>query len=84
MRSVRRYLVAVLVSALLMAPMLLTANVAKADAMTDFLNSLGLSRLFSEFGKSVGTVGGSVLDPVGTGDNDFLGLMCSTPRMISA
>lgn len=80
MRSVRRYLVAVLVSALLIAPMLLTANVAKADAMTDFLNSLGLSGLFSEFGKSVGTVGGSVLDPVGTGDNDFLGLDVLNPE----
>ena len=80
MRSFRRYLIAVLVSALLLGPMLLTANVAKADAMTDFLNSLGISALFSEFGKSVGTVGGSVLDPVGTGDNDFLGLDVLNPE----
>ncbi|WP_373083618.1 OmpA family protein [Zhongshania sp.] len=80
MKAFRRNLVAVLMSALLLAPLLLTVNVAKADAMTDFLNSLGLPALFSEFGKTVGTVGGSVLDPVGTGDNDFLGVDVLNPE----
>ena len=60
MSAFRRYLIVLLVSVFLLGPILLKANVAKADAMTDFLNSLGISALFSEFGKTVGTVGGSV------------------------
>ena len=80
MSAFRRYLIVLLVSVFLLGPILLSANVAKADAMTDFLNSLGISALFSEFGKTVGTVGGSVLDPVGTGDNDFLGIDVLNPE----
>jgi OOP family OmpA-OmpF porin len=80
MKTFPRYLTAALLSVLLLGSMLLSANTAKADAVTDFLNSLGIPALFSQIATSVGTVGGSVLDPVGTGDNDFLGVDVLNPE----
>jgi len=80
MKSFPRNLSALLVCAVLLSHVLLPVSAARADALTDFLNSLSVSQLFSEFGKSVGTVGGSVLDPVGTGDNDFLGVDVLNPE----
>lgn len=69
MKSIRRLLsVSLIISAVM------SASFASADALTDLLNSLGLPQLFSEVGSTVGTIGASVLDPVGTGDNDFLGV----------
>jgi|TARA_R110000823_G_scaffold291858_1_gene410496 outer membrane protein OmpA-like peptidoglycan-associated protein len=59
---------------------LLFSTVATADALTDLLNTLGLTQLLSEVGTTVGTVGASVLDPVGTGDNDFLGADALNPE----
>ncbi|WP_320837474.1 OmpA family protein [Zhongshania sp.] len=69
MKSIRRLLS---VSLIISAGM--SASFASADALTDLLNSLGLPQLFSEVGSTVGTIGASVLDPIGTGDNDFLGV----------
>lgn len=59
---------------------LLFSTAATADAITDLLNTLGLTQLLSEVGATVGTVGASVLDPVGTGDNDFLGADALNPE----
>ncbi|CAA0089901.1 Outer membrane porin F [Zhongshania aliphaticivorans] len=59
---------------------LMTSSIASADALTDLLNTLGLPQLLSEVGSTVGTVGASVLDPVGTGDNDFLGVDVLNPE----
>jgi outer membrane protein OmpA-like peptidoglycan-associated protein len=55
-------------------------SLATADVLTDTLNSLGLQGIFSEVGSTVGTVGASVLDPAGTGDNDFLGADVLNPE----
>ncbi|MEX1670734.1 OmpA family protein [Zhongshania guokunii] len=67
-------------SVFLCAIMLMGSPYASADALTELLNSLGLKQLFSEVGSTVGTVGASVLDPIGTGDNDFLGADILNPE----
>ncbi|AMO68620.1 OmpA/MotB domain-containing protein [gamma proteobacterium BDW918] len=75
MKSIRR-----LLSVPLIISMMMFAPIASADGLTDLLNSLGLQQLFSEVGSTVGTIGASVLDPVGTGDNDFLGADVLNPE----
>ncbi|MFT4919721.1 MAG: OOP family OmpA-OmpF porin [Zhongshania aliphaticivorans] len=75
MKSIRR-----LLSVPLIISMMMSAPIASADGLTDLLNSLGLQQLFSEVGSTVGTIGASVLDPVGTGDNDFLGADVLNPE----
>lgn len=59
---------------------LLFSNTASADVLTDLLNTLGITQLLSEVSGTVGTIGASVLDPVGTGDNDFLGADALNPE----
>ena len=75
MKSIRR-----LLSVSFLSVMVLFASFSSADAVTDLLNTLSLQKLFSEVGSTVGTVGASVLDPVGTGDNDFLGADVLNPE----
>lgn len=59
---------------------LLFSSASSADAITDLLNTLGITQLLSEVAGTVGTIGASVLDPVGTGDNDFLGVDALNPE----
>jgi outer membrane protein OmpA-like peptidoglycan-associated protein len=47
---------------------------ASAGAVANLLDTLGVTRLLTAVGETVGTIGVSVLNPVGTGDNDFLGV----------
>lgn len=50
-----------------------------ADPLTDLLDALGLGQLVGQV-PVIGTIGASVLDPNGTGDNDFLGADVLNPE----
>jgi OOP family OmpA-OmpF porin len=58
---------------------LILAHSAAADPISDLLTALGLKSLLSNV-PVVGTIGASVLDPNGTGDNDLLGADVLNPE----
>ncbi|MDF1691544.1 MAG: OmpA family protein [Zhongshania sp.] len=75
MRSFRR-----LLSVFTVTMVLLFSIGASAGAVTNLLDTLGVTRLLTGVGTTVGTIGASVLDPTGTGDNDFLGVDALNPE----
>ncbi|AKH69923.1 OmpA family [Spongiibacter sp. IMCC21906] len=66
-----------LVSSLFLS--LVLAQSATADPISDLLEALGIQSLLRD-APIVGTIGASVLDPNGTGDNDFLGADALNPE----